>query len=81
MRSYGGRGFVEMSRWLADAFGDLTGPQLGLVDQTAYLRTILLPELAVRLIMQDLGCAEDEAVRTLEDSRRFGLAVWPYDDN
>ncbi|EIW78974.1 hypothetical protein CONPUDRAFT_59209, partial [Coniophora puteana RWD-64-598 SS2] len=42
-----------------------------------FIQRILVPETAVRLVMQDLGQPPDEALRTLRESAQYGVAMFP----
>lgn len=41
-----------------------------------YLRRVLVPETAVRLIEVDQRCSRSEALKILEESRDYGAAVF-----
>ena len=49
-------------------------------NEGAYIRRVLVTEVAVRLIMEDRGCSQGEANEVLVESREFGAAVWGADD-
>ena len=47
----------------------------------AFIQRVLVPETAVRMIMEDLGQDYREAVKTLRDSARYGVAMFPDNNN
>ncbi|KAL2023496.1 hypothetical protein VTK56DRAFT_2492 [Thermocarpiscus australiensis] len=75
---YGIRGLRAMSENLIREFSSLLR-QRALQDKlvsarghTAYLQSVLVPELAVQLIMEDMSVGEDEARRILTESSWVG---------
>jgi hypothetical protein len=46
------------------------------LDFQSYLRRVLLPEVTAALIEDDMECGRDEALQILQDSRRYGLAMF-----
>jgi hypothetical protein len=42
-----------------------------------FIQLVLIPEAAVRLIMQDLYLERDEAIVTLRESSQYGVAMFP----
>lgn len=62
-------------------FGKLTTmfPQADHYPLTAinFVRRVLLPETAVLLTQEDLGCSRQEAINVLRDSREYGLVMHP----
>ncbi|KAK4136720.1 hypothetical protein BT67DRAFT_460790 [Trichocladium antarcticum] len=78
---YGIRGLRAMSENLIGEFSALLRRR-ALQDRlvsarghTAYLQSVLVPELAVRLIVEDMGVGEEEARRVLTESSWVGEMV------
>ena len=44
------------------------------------MQAVLAPELAVRLVMEDLGLDEEEARAVLRDSAGVGELLWEEED-
>jgi hypothetical protein len=42
-----------------------------------FVQFVLIPEVAVRLIMQDLHLDRDEAIMTLRESSQYGVSMFP----
>ncbi|SPQ17896.1 d5bcff9f-98a4-4caf-ac41-dca466338caa [Thermothielavioides terrestris] len=75
---YGIRGLRAMSENLIQEFSSILRKR-ALQDRlvsargyTVYLQSVLVPELAVRLIMEDMSVGEEEARRILEESSDVG---------
>ena len=51
------------------------------LDVESYLRRVLVPEAAVRLIQNDQNCDYESAVTILNESRAYGAAVFGQDDS
>ena len=45
-----------------------------------YVQAVLAPELAVRLVMEDLGLDEEGARGVLRDSKEVGELLWEEED-
>jgi RTC4-like domain len=78
---YGPRGFNFFSDQLVPMFQSVL-KQRALVDKVvsgrgavAFIQSVLLPELAVRLISDDMLVSRDEARQILEDSKQLGELV------
>ena len=50
------------------------------LSHSDFLDKVLLPEIAVRLIQEDMGLPRDMAIGTVSRSRLFGLGMYPDDD-
>lgn len=44
---------------------------------TEFIQRVLVPEAAVRLVMEDLGQSRARAIRTLRESASYGVAMFP----
>jgi len=75
---YGIRGLRTMSENLVSEFSSLLRKRavkdrlVSARGHTAYVQSVLIPELAVRLIMEDMDVNEDEARSIMADSRWIG---------
>lgn len=80
MRSYGQKGFaIIINYWneFVTTTPVITPDKTAPLDVPVYLRRVLVPETAIRLIQDDRGgCSEREAIRILEESRAYGVAVF-----
>ena len=82
MRSYGELGYVIIHQTLCDMFPpagfhpDATLP----LTPADLISLVLVPEAAVRLIMEDLSLPRDEAIETLRESVEYGVAMFPVDE-
>lgn len=78
---YGPRGFNLMCDYLVSEFGDLLKQQA--VDDrviagrgsAAFIQTVLVAELAVRLVMEDMNVSEEDARAIMEESKALGEIV------
>lgn len=78
---YGPRGFDLMCDYLVDEFGELLKEKA--VDDrviagrgpAAFIQTVLVAELAVRLIKDDMGVSTEEARDIMEESKALGELV------
>ncbi|GAO15957.1 hypothetical protein UVI_02039770 [Ustilaginoidea virens] len=78
---YGPRGFNLMCDYLVNEFGDLLKKKA--VDDrviagrgsAAFIQTVLVAELAVQLIMEDMGASEEDARAIMEESKAVGELV------
>jgi hypothetical protein len=75
---YGMRGLRSMSEWIVGRLGGLlreravTDPQIAARGYTAFVHSVLVPELAVRLIMEDMRCGAARAQDILYESMAMG---------
>jgi hypothetical protein len=81
--SYGFKGFelimAALKKTLVDV-GIITAAKTQPLDVGTYLRRVLVPEAAVRLIQGDRkNCSTEEAMVILEESRAYGAAVFGQD--
>ncbi|KIY52985.1 hypothetical protein FISHEDRAFT_34164, partial [Fistulina hepatica ATCC 64428] len=44
-----------------------------------FIQRVLLPEVAVRLITEDMQASAEDALLTLRSSARYGAAMFPHD--
>lgn len=51
------------------------------MDSQDFLRRVLVPETAILLIMEDMKQDYSAALKTMEDSREYGTALFPARDN
>lgn len=51
------------------------------LDVESYIRRVLVPEAAVRLIQEDQQCEHDAAVTILHESRAYGAAAFALGDS
>lgn len=78
---YGPRGFNLMCDYTVREFGNLLKTKA--VDDrviagrgsAAFIQCVLVPELAVRLIMEDMGVGSEEARIIMEESKSLGEIV------
>ncbi|KAG1803898.1 restriction of telomere capping protein 4, partial [Suillus plorans] len=47
------------------------------LSRAEFVQFVLIPEVAVRLIMQDLHLDRDEAIMTLRESSQYGVSMFP----
>ncbi|KAK9895063.1 hypothetical protein P389DRAFT_172634 [Cystobasidium minutum MCA 4210] len=76
---YGHMGFQTILNALTAAFvskGILTADIASPLTVEVYLRRVLVPETAVRLIQVDQRCPRSKALTILADSRDYGAAVF-----
>ncbi|KAH8929339.1 hypothetical protein BT69DRAFT_1198648, partial [Atractiella rhizophila] len=79
---YGDRGSVVIYEALREQYvvedAILDDSRSAPLDKATFIRRVLLPEIAMRLIMEDEGLSSlEEAREVMEKSRDFGRAVWP----
>lgn len=78
---YGSRGFNLMCDWLVGEFGDMlkekavTDRVIAGRGSAAFIESVLVAELAVRLIGEDMGVGVEEARAVLEESKALGDIV------
>ncbi|KAF4610432.1 hypothetical protein D9613_006670 [Agrocybe pediades] len=82
---YGEIGSVIIHQTLYDMFplADMDPDLIAPLTPTEFVQRILVPEVALRLIMQDKGLSGDEgmaeALEILRDSSSYGVAMFPED--
>ena len=82
MCSYGELGYVIIHQTLCDMFPpagfhpDATLP----LTPADFISLVLVPEAAVRLIMEDLSLLREEAIETLRESVEYGVAMFSVDE-
>lgn len=75
---YGPRGFNIMCDFLVTEFGDLLkrkaieDPVIAGRGSAAFIQCVLVAELAVQLIMEDLGVPQEEAQDIMEETKELG---------
>lgn len=75
---YGSRGFRAISENIIDKFSSqlrriaITDRLVAARGVTSYVQTVLVPELAVRLICEDMGLAVEEARQVMRESVGIG---------
>lgn len=77
--SYGQKGFEVIMHVLTTELvskGVLTESLSEPLDMEVYLRRVLVPETAIRLIQADQDCSASDALKILEESRDYGAAVF-----
>lgn len=80
--SYGELGYVIIHQTLCDLFPpadfhpDATLP----LTPSDFIALVLVPEAAVRLIIDDLSLPRDKAIETLRESVEYGVAMFPADE-
>jgi len=83
--SYGEIGSVIIHQTLYDMFplADMDPDSISPLTPTEFVQRILVPEVALRLIMEDKGLGGDggmaEALEILRDSSSYGVAMFPED--
>jgi hypothetical protein len=50
------------------------------LDPAEFIRRILVPQVGHLLIQQDLGLSKEDALATMRKSARYGVAMFPYED-
>lgn len=81
-RSYGHQGFEVLKKILEDEFVEhsmVSPSRIRPLDVESYLRRVLIPEAAVRLIQDDQQCDYTSAVTILSESRAYGAAAFGHD--
>ncbi|KAI0203933.1 RTC4-like domain-containing protein [Astrocystis sublimbata] len=79
---YGPRGLQVMTGYILGKFSDVIRRRavedkvISARTYTGYIQTVLVPELAVRLIMEDMSVNEGEARDVLEDSIEIGELLY-----
>ncbi|KAI0794127.1 RTC4-like domain-containing protein [Fomes fomentarius] len=79
---YGELGYVIIHQTLCDLFPpadfhpDATLP----LTPSDFIALVLVPEAAVRLIIDDLSLPRDKAIETLRESVEYGVAMFPADE-
>lgn len=83
---YGPRGFNAMCDYLVNEFGD-TLKTCAVDDRViagrgsaAFIQAVLVPELGVRLIMEDMALSETKARQLMEESKGMGALAQPEAD-
>ncbi|KAI0486349.1 RTC4-like domain-containing protein [Xylaria cf. heliscus] len=75
---YGPRGLQIMTEYIMNTFSDVIRRRavedklISARTYTGYVQTVLVPELTVRLIMEDMSVAEERARNILEESIEIG---------
>lgn len=75
---YGLRGMSVMTETVTDVFSNLlrkrapVDPRISGRGYTGFVQAVLVPELAVKLIQEDLGLGEDQAREVMTESRAVG---------
>ncbi|KAH9940892.1 RTC4-like domain-containing protein, partial [Epithele typhae] len=79
---YGELGYVIIHQTLCDLFPPSDfHPDASLpLTPTDFIALVLVPETAVRLIIDDLNLSRPQAIATLEASAEYGVAMFPADD-
>lgn len=84
---YGSRGARVMNENLIDRFSDLLRKAavrdrlVSARGHTAFVQFVLVPELGVRLIMQDMGVSAERARTIMEDSQKVGNLLNEEEDD
>lgn len=80
---YGEQGFLVISEALQAMFPQtkLEAAEIAPMDSQNFLRRVLVPETAILLIMEDMEQDYSAALKTMEDSREYGTALFPARDN
>lgn len=68
--------FLEVLNTEFVSRGPLNPQTAAPLDIEVYLRRVLVPETAVRLIEWDQRCTRSKALEILEESREYGAAVY-----
>ncbi|KIP04952.1 hypothetical protein PHLGIDRAFT_39419, partial [Phlebiopsis gigantea 11061_1 CR5-6] len=78
---YGELGSVIISQTIYDLFppGDFQPASTLPLTPTEFIQRVLVPEAALRLVMDDMRQARKEAITTLRDSAQYGVAMFPDD--
>ncbi|GJE91289.1 hypothetical protein PsYK624_074380 [Phanerochaete sordida] len=79
---YGELGSVIISQTIYDLFppAEFTPVSTLPLTPTEFIQRVLVPEAALRLVMEDMKQSRSEALKTLRDSAQYGVAMFP-DDN
>ncbi|KAG6825849.1 hypothetical protein H0H92_002197 [Tricholoma furcatifolium] len=82
---YGEMGSVIIHQTLYDLFppASIDPESVSPLTANEFLQRIMVPEVAVRLIMQDMDLDEsrmDDAVKVLRESANYGVAMFPADE-
>jgi hypothetical protein len=77
--SYGEQGFVVIHQTLYDLFPptSISPDTVSPLTPAEFIQKVLVPEAAVLLISNDLRLGYDQAVATLRESSRYGVAMFP----
>ena len=82
--SYGEKGASAITGALQKMFAGtaelkqaLTTAPIHPLKSSEFIRRVLVPEAAVLLIQEDRDISRAQAIQTLEDSRRYGMVVFP----
>ncbi|KAG8999784.1 hypothetical protein FRB90_011962, partial [Tulasnella sp. 427] len=80
---YGEQGFIVISETLQNMFSQekLEAADIMPMNSQDFLQRVLVPETAILLIMEDRDEDYAAALKTMEDSRAFGTALFPAKDN
>ncbi|KAG9001213.1 hypothetical protein FRB90_011659 [Tulasnella sp. 427] len=80
---YGEQGFIVISETLQNMFPQekLEAADIMPMNSQDFLQRVLVPETAILLIMEDRDEDYATALKTMEDSRAFGTALFPAKDN
>ncbi|KAF8124444.1 nuclear condensing complex subunit [Boletus edulis] len=76
---YGEQGSAIIHQTLFDLFPP-SAFNMSLVEPLTlieFIQLVLVPEVAIRLIAEDLSVNMDEALRTLHDSAKYGVGMFP----
>lgn len=81
VNSYGELGSVIISQTIYDLFPPADFPPNSTLPltPTEFVQHILVPEAALRLVMEDMHQSRQEALKTLRDSAQYGVAMFPDD--
>ncbi|KAI1143309.1 hypothetical protein F5Y05DRAFT_368191 [Hypoxylon sp. FL0543] len=75
---YGSRGLRAMTEYIMQTLSPIVRKRavedrlVSARGYTGYVQVVLVPELAVRLIMEDMNVAEEDARKIMQDSIEFG---------
>jgi hypothetical protein len=77
--SYGELGLLIIHQTLYDLFpfSSFEPSSIAPLTPAEFIQLVLIPEAAVRLIMQDLCLDRDDAIVTLRESSQYGVAMFP----
>jgi hypothetical protein len=75
-------GSTIIHRTLYTLFASETSPDLVQpLTVLEFIGRILVPEVGVRLIMQDMSLDMESAVRVMRESTKYGVSMFPADDS
>ncbi len=79
--SYGEQGSVIIHQTLFNLFppASIHPDQVKPLTPNEFTQRILVPEVAARLIRQDMGVSPSKAVKILRESASYGVAMFPED--